>query len=92
VSEKAKPVYVPGWATERQAPFGVVLRLRFPVDKMVAFLREHANAKGYVNVEVSRRREVSQDGDTHTMKLDTWEPKAKSDATGYAGDAEDLAF
>jgi hypothetical protein len=90
VSEKA--VYAPGSAKARMAPFGEVIRLSFPVDKMTAFLKEHANDRGYVNLELTRRNEPGKFGDTHSLKLDTWQPKAKSDATGYAGDAEDLAF
>lgn len=71
-----KAIYVPGSAKARQASFGEVIRLSFPVAKLVPFLQQHANEKGYVNVELTRRHEPGQFGDTHTMKLDTWKPDA----------------
>ena len=44
------------------------------VEKFIAFLNQHKNAKGYVNLGISERREVSQYGETHTAWLDTWQP------------------
>lgn len=92
--EKKPTIYVPGSAKARQAPFGEVLRVSFPVQKMVTFLQSHANAKGYVNIEVVRRETVGQFGDTHSMKLDTWEPQARPDATGDSRplSAEEIPF
>ncbi len=73
MSEKA--IYVPkSSAKARQTPIGEVLRLSFKVDELVNFVREHVNEKGYVNFEVSKRREPSGYGDTHSVKLDTWQP------------------
>jgi len=32
------------------------------------------NEKGWVNVVVSKRREVGQYGETHSCSIDTWKP------------------
>lgn len=95
---KEKAIYVPGSARARQASFGEVIRLSFPVEKLIPFLQQHANAKGYVNVELTRRTEPSQFGDTHTMKLDTWQPDASKAKRQFVDDVaaavsdEDIPF
>ena len=43
-------------------------------------MKKAANGKSYLNLDITRRREVGQYGDTHSIKYDTWEPKEKSDA------------
>jgi len=53
-----------------------ILKLGVNVDKMIAFLQQHRNAKGFVNLGISERKEVGQYGDTHTVWLDTWQPDA----------------
>lgn len=51
-----------------------IIKLGFHAETMAAFLREHANAKGYVNLGISERRSVGERGDTHCVWLDTWQP------------------
>lgn len=51
-----------------------VLKLSFKVEALIEFLNQHKNEKGYVNVGVSRRKEVGKYGETHTVWLDTWKP------------------
>ena len=61
------------------------------VEKFIAFLNQHKNAKGYVNLGISERREVSQYGETHTAWLDTWSPdtaKRPSDAPNRQPEAK----
>jgi len=53
-----------------------ILKLGINVEKFKAFLDEHKNEKGYVNLGISDRKEVSQYGETHTVWLDTWKPDA----------------
>ena len=55
-----------------------ILKLGINVEKFTAFLKQHANAKGYVNLGISERKEASQYGETHTAWLDTWSPGEKS--------------
>ena len=51
-----------------------IIKLGVNVKKFVAFLNEHVNEAGYVNLGVSERREVGQYGETHSVWLDTWKP------------------
>ena len=66
--------YVKGSAKLRTTNFGDVIKLGFKVEDLVAFVREHANAKGYINLDVVPRKEVGQYGDTHSIVLDDWQP------------------
>jgi len=91
-----KAIYVPkSSAKARQSPIGEVLRLSFKVDELVAFVREHVNEKGYVNFEVSKRRELGTYGDTHAIKLDTWQPTKQDRPTPTDAppvDSSDIPF
>ena len=53
-----------------------ILKLGVNAEKMISFLTQHQNAKGFVNLGISERREVGQYGDTHTVWLDTWQPES----------------
>lgn len=52
-----------------------ILKLSFKADAFIAFINQRKNAKGYVNLGISKRKEVGKYGETHTVWLDTWEPK-----------------
>ncbi len=51
-----------------------ILNVSVNVEQMVAFLNQHKDEKGYVRLGISKRREVSDKGVTHTVWLDTWKP------------------
>jgi hypothetical protein len=53
---------------------GSILKVGLHVESMIAFLQAHRNEAGYVNLGISRRREVGSHGDTHCVWLDTWKP------------------
>jgi hypothetical protein len=55
---------------------GNLLKLNFHVETAIAWLKEHANDRGYITVGVTRRRSVGERGDTHCIWLDTWKPDA----------------
>lgn len=57
-----------------QASGKTILKLGINVEKFKAWLDEHKNEKGYVNLGVSARNQASQYGETHTVWLDTWNP------------------
>ncbi len=68
--------YVPGSsAKSRDTQFGEVIKLSFKAKEFADFVKANANEKGYINLEVSPRKEVGQYGDTHSVKLDNWVPK-----------------
>lgn len=51
--------------------FGEFFNMSFNIEK----LSQYANEKGYVNVVMSKRREVGQYGDTHYFTLNEWNPE-----------------
>lgn len=58
---------------------GSLIRLGVKAQDLIAFAKLHANERGYLNLVISKRRSVGQYGDTHSVALDTYEPKAKTD-------------
>lgn len=79
MSEPAK-VYAPASAKQItfQASGKTILKLGVNVEKFKAWLDQHVNKKGYVNLGVSARKETSQYGETHTVWLDTWVPNGNA--------------
>lgn len=69
-----KKVYLRCSAKAKETSFGTVLKLSFKDVDIAAFVREHKNDKGYINLEIRERKEVGQYGDTHSVSLDTWKP------------------
>ena len=61
---------------------GSKIVLGVKVDDLVAFAKQHANERGYLNLVVSARREVGQYGDTHSVTLDDFVPQRRSDDDG----------
>lgn len=51
-----------------------ILKIGINVEKFKAFLEQHKNERGYVNLGISERRSESSYGETHTVWLDTWKP------------------
>ena len=50
--------------------FGEFFNISFKVED----LKEYANDKGYVNITMSKRKEVWQYWDTHSFTLNEWKP------------------
>lgn len=69
-----KPIYAPCTCKLIDTSNGQFMKLSFTADKMIQFIKSNTNAKGFVNLNISERREVGQFGDTHSVKLDTWQP------------------
>ena len=63
---------------------GELLKLSFDAHVLAEFVKNHANAKGWINFGVSKRKAAGKYGETHTVWLDTWEPKPKQDAPQQA--------
>lgn len=66
------------------APDFVKGRISIKTEDFTAFLKEHTNEKGYVNLQV-----LAGDKGTY-LKLDTWKPDSKP--AGKKEDDEDLPF
>ena len=73
--QKEQKTYAPVSAKQITFQSGKsILKLGINAEKFKAFLDTHKNAKGYVNLGISERKEVSRYGETHTIWLDTWQP------------------
>ena len=62
-----------GGAKEIHGNFGAFHRISFSkkdLEEMMANLNE----KGYINLNMNKRRDPSQYGQTHSLTLDTWQP------------------
>lgn len=68
-------VFAEGFYFDRNdnAPDFVIGRVSVNVDAAIPFLKEHANDRGYVNLQVKR----SKAGKPY-MELDTWQPNQGS--------------
>ena len=63
--------------------FGEFFNVSINVEK----LQQYANEKGYVNMTMSKRREVGQYGDTHYFVLNEYNPEAQQNNSAPANNA-----
>ncbi|MDD7984282.1 hypothetical protein PQO01_04890 [Lentisphaera marina] len=73
-------IYV-GGAKEVNGNFGAFHRISFNKQDLET-LMNNLNAKGYVNLNMNKRRQPSQYGQTHSLTIDTWEP-TQNQGGGY---------
>ena len=71
-------IYV-GGAKEKTGSYGVFHSISFSAQD-VATLQANLNAKGYVNLNMNQRQSPSQYGQTHSLVIDTWQPKPQGQA------------
>ena len=62
---------------------GSILKCALSVDELM----KHADENGWVNIDIHRRREVSDKGATHYATFNKWKPKTQS-----KGDSDKLPF
>lgn len=65
-------IYV-GGAKEMSGNFGAFHKISFSHNDL-NMLMENLNAKGYVNLNMNKRKQPSQYGQTHSLVIDTWQP------------------
>lgn len=58
--------------------FGEFFNISINVEK----LQQYANEKGYVNLTLSKRKEIGQYGDTHYFTLNEWKPEGGNGGNG----------
>lgn len=58
-----------------EGQYGEFFNMSFNLEK----LAQYANEKGYINITMSKRKEVGQYGDTHSFTLNNWTPEAKKE-------------
>ena len=52
----------------------------FNISINVEKLKQYANEKGYVNMTMSKRKDIGQYGDTHYFTLNEWNPESRSES------------
>jgi len=62
-----------GGAKETSGNFGTFHKISFKREDL-ELMMNNLNSKGYVNLNMNKRREPSQYGQTHSLVIDTWEP------------------
>jgi hypothetical protein len=78
MGDKAEKIYMPGFIREKVFDDGgTMLKMTFSAERMIAFCHQHANAKGDINIKITRRRELGRFQETHSAVLDTWQPTPK---------------
>ncbi len=51
-----------------------VLNVSGNAEKIIAWVNDNKNERGYVNIKIAERKTPSKYGDTHCAYLDTWTP------------------
>jgi len=65
-------IYV-GGAKEVSGNFGEFHKISFKREDL-ELMMQNLNAKGYVNLNMNKRKQPSQYGQTHSLIIDTWQP------------------
>ncbi len=64
-----------------------LIRLNFKADDLIAFVKQHANERGWITLVVSERKEPSDKGATHSIYLDDFQPRPQGVAEPPAGNS-----
>jgi hypothetical protein len=62
---------------------GSIITLGVRVADLLEFAEKHKNDRGYLNLVIQERRTPGQYGDTHSVTLDDYVPKAKQPASDW---------
>ena len=81
--------YAPGSIKSKSFSWGDILVMSFNAEKMIAFIQENTNERGWVNLDIKERKEVGQYGDTHTAVLNDFQPKKEQTSMGNDKDPDD---
>jgi len=54
-----------------QGNYGEFFNISISLEK----LQQYANEKGYVNIVMSKRKDIGKYGETHSCTLNDWKPK-----------------
>ena len=65
----------------KQTTFGEVVSVSINAKTLIEELNKHTNSKGYVNIDLLRRKEADKNGNTHYAVLNEWIPKPQQDST-----------
>ena len=68
----------------KESQYGV--KLAFNAEELIAQIKEHKNDKGYINLELKKRKDADKFGNTHYLEVDTYKPESKEAATKKSED------
>lgn len=86
-------IYLKCSAKARSTQYGTMINVGIKATDLIEFARAHANSRGYVNLTISERKEPGKYGDTHSVKLDAYEPKQQGQgAPSKSITADDVPF
>lgn len=72
--------YVPkSNAKVKPTQYGDVMKLGFHSESLVAFINQHTNEKGYINLDIVPRQKVDDYGNTHSVVLNDWKPNGQTE-------------
>lgn len=72
---------------------GTIIKIDINVDALHDQLKTLKNEKGYVSIELKKRREKAENGISHYAELNTFVPKEKgSGSTFVTSDHNDVPF
>ena len=60
-----------------ETQFGEIYKISFNVEMFTKWLKKNQNDKGFVNIDMLKRRELGKYGDSHYCTLDEWKPENK---------------
>jgi len=89
MNDRPAILYVPkSKAVERDGRYGKFLCLSFKAKELRDFINEHVNADGYINLNVSPRKQLGEYGDSHSISLNQWKPTPRDGAPRSSAPAE----
>ena len=91
----ADKTYINGlFIKSKETKFGEVVSVSINAKTLIEELNKHTNAKGYVNIDLLRRKEADKNGNSHYAVLNEWQPKTEANSNNpkKTEDAGDLPF
>jgi hypothetical protein len=74
MSEKPEKLYIPKSSAKIQkTSFGEIIKIGINIKSLGEFIRQNVTGE-YLNIDIVPRREVKEDGVTHSLVLNTWKP------------------
>jgi heme-degrading monooxygenase HmoA len=73
----------------KETKFGEVVSVSINAKTLIEELNKHTNAKGYVNIDLLRRKEADKQGNTHYAVLNEWQPKSDYKAPATSATTDD---
>ena len=89
--EQKQKTYAPGFFKTKKWPDGnESFTYQFDAQRMLDFISQHTNSRGGISLNITKRREVGKYNETHSVSLDTWEPKAKGEQPAGSTNSDNI--